>query len=86
MNPITLFLAMACVVVGIGFGFWSNPYYAAPFILLAIIIWMSVKMANTWECPVQIRSHTHEDHCIENGVATVYLPPLSVYAGTFELE
>jgi alpha-N-arabinofuranosidase len=44
------------------------------------------KMANTFECPVQVRSHVHEDVCIENGSATVYLPPMSVYAGTFELE
>jgi len=44
------------------------------------------KMANTYECPVQVRSHSHEDFSVEGGVATVYLPPMSVYAGTMILD
>lgn len=56
MNPVTLFLALVCVVVGVGFGWWSNPYVGAPFILLALVILMSVKMANTWEKFVVLRA------------------------------
>jgi len=44
------------------------------------------KMANTFECPVQVRSHNHEDLSIDSGSATIYLPPMSVYAGTLQLE
>ena len=44
------------------------------------------KLANTFECPMVIRSQSHEDISIEGGKATIYLPPLSVYAGTLLLE
>jgi hypothetical protein len=43
-------------------------------------------MANTFECPVQVRSHCHEDVTVEGGNAIIYLPPMSVYAGTLELD
>ena len=56
MNPITIFLALICLAIGVGLGAMSNPYYAAPFVLLALIIWMSVKMANAWEKFVVLRA------------------------------
>ena len=56
MNPITGFLSLACLAIGAGLGAVSNLYYAAPFVLLALIIWMSVKMANAWEKFVVLRA------------------------------
>jgi alpha-N-arabinofuranosidase len=43
------------------------------------------KLANTFECPNQIRCQAYEDVSISGGVATISLPPMSVYAGTFEI-
>ena len=56
MNSITLFLSLACLAIGVGLGALSNPYYAAPFVLLALVIWMSLKMANTWQKFVVLRA------------------------------
>jgi len=56
MNPITFFLAAAAVIAGVGLGFWSSPYYAAPFILVALVIVLSLKMANAWEKFVVLRA------------------------------
>ncbi len=56
MNPITLFLAAACAVVGVGLGSLINPYLVAPFIVAAIIIALSVKMANVWQKFVILRA------------------------------
>ncbi len=41
---------------------------------------------NTYDCPAQVRSQAHEDCSIDGGRATLYLPPLSLYAGTFRLD
>lgn len=43
------------------------------------------KSANSFEQPTNITSCDHDDVCIKNGVATIHLPPMSVYAGTFQL-
>jgi len=43
------------------------------------------KAANTFEKPGQVRACPDEDAVIRDGKAIVELPPLSVYAGTFEL-
>ncbi len=43
------------------------------------------KAMNTYEQPYAVQSCSHEDVSIKDGVATVTLPPLSVYAGTFAL-
>jgi regulator of protease activity HflC (stomatin/prohibitin superfamily) len=56
MNPITLSLAVACVLVGVGLGSLIHPYVAAPFIVAAIIIALSLKMANVWEKFVILRA------------------------------
>jgi regulator of protease activity HflC (stomatin/prohibitin superfamily) len=56
MNPITLFLAVACVILGVGLGALIHPYLAAPFLVAAIIIALSLKMANVWEKFVILRA------------------------------
>jgi regulator of protease activity HflC (stomatin/prohibitin superfamily) len=56
MNPITLFLAVACVVAGVAFGEWVNLYLALPFVIAAVIIALSLKMANAWQKFVILRA------------------------------
>ena len=56
MNPITLFLAAACAIVGLAAGALLNPYVALPFIVVAIIIALSLKMANVWQKFVILRA------------------------------
>jgi regulator of protease activity HflC (stomatin/prohibitin superfamily) len=56
MNPITLFLAVACVVAGAAFGEWVNLYLALPFAIAAVIIALSLKMANAWQKFVILRA------------------------------
>ena len=55
-NPITLFLAAACAVVGLAAGALLNPYAALPFVVAAVIIAASLKMANVWEKFVILRA------------------------------
>jgi len=43
------------------------------------------KASNTFESPSRVTPCEHDDVTIQNGVATVVLPPLTVYAGTFQL-
>jgi len=43
------------------------------------------KTVNTFEAPHQAVSCDHDDVVIKDGMATVSLPPLSVYAGTFRV-
>jgi hypothetical protein len=56
MNPITLFLVIACVLVGVAFGEWVNLYLALPFAVAAMIIALSLKMANAWQKFVILRA------------------------------
>lgn len=56
MNPISLFLAAAFILVGAAFGEWINLYLAAPFIVAAVIIALSLKMANAWQKFVILRA------------------------------
>lgn len=44
------------------------------------------KAMNTYESPNQVTSCDHDDVSITDGVATVSIPPMSVYAGTFNLS
>ena len=55
MNPITLFLVFFFILVGLAIGNWVNPYLAPVFFGAAIIIGMSLKMANTWQKFVILR-------------------------------
>ena len=56
MNPITLFLVVACIVAGVVFGEWVNLYLALPFAIAAVIIALSLKMANAWQKFVILRA------------------------------
>jgi hypothetical protein len=49
MNPITSFLALACGAVGIGLGVLVSPLLGVPFVVAAVIVVLSLKMANAWE-------------------------------------
>ncbi len=55
MNPITLFLCAACVAAGLAAGQFVNLYLAPPFFILALLIALSVKVANAWQKFVILR-------------------------------
>jgi regulator of protease activity HflC (stomatin/prohibitin superfamily) len=56
MNPITLFLAVACALVGLGLGSLVSPYFVPPFVVAAVVIVLSLKMANVWQKFVILRA------------------------------
>jgi regulator of protease activity HflC (stomatin/prohibitin superfamily) len=56
MNPITVFLTIASIFIGVGIGAASHFYVAGGFILAAIIIASALKMANAWEKFVILRA------------------------------
>jgi regulator of protease activity HflC (stomatin/prohibitin superfamily) len=55
MNPITSFLVFVCVLAGIAISHWVNPSFASVFFGAAVIIAMSLKMANAWQKFVILR-------------------------------
>ena len=55
MNPIASFLVALCVLAGVASGYWLSPFAPVPFLLLAAVIGMSLKMANAWEKFVVLR-------------------------------
>src|SRR2546430_1739050 len=56
MNPITLFLVIACGLVGLALGKTVDIFLAPPFVVAAVIIALSLKMANAWEKFVILRA------------------------------
>ena len=56
MNPITLFLVIACALVGLALGKTVDLFLAPPFLVAAVIIALSLKMANTWQKFVVLRA------------------------------
>jgi regulator of protease activity HflC (stomatin/prohibitin superfamily) len=56
MNPITAFLTIACVAVGVALGAASHVYWGIAFVIAAIIVGAALKMANTWEKFVILRA------------------------------
>jgi hypothetical protein len=48
MNPITLFLAAAAGLAGIALFLLVSPWAGAPLVLMAVLITLSLKMANAW--------------------------------------
>jgi len=57
MNPITLFIAVILLLVGAALGgAGGSPGLGAPFVLAAIVIFLSLKMANTWQKFVVLRA------------------------------
>jgi regulator of protease activity HflC (stomatin/prohibitin superfamily) len=55
MNPITAFLVAACLVAGLLVGYRVNPYLAFVFFGAAVIVALSLKMANVWQKFVILR-------------------------------
>src|SRR5271156_4481087 len=56
MNPITTFLAAAVGLIGVGLGWAMGPFVGAPVIIAAVLIALSLKMANVWEKFVILRA------------------------------
>ncbi|MGC1576321.1 MAG: SPFH domain-containing protein, partial [Beijerinckiaceae bacterium] len=56
MNPITTFLSAALALLGLGLGWSVSPFLGAPLLILALLIAMSLKMANTWQKFVVLRA------------------------------
>lgn len=56
MNPITLFLTTVFAAIGVGLGYTIGPFAGVPFIVVALIVVTSLKMANTWEKFVVLRA------------------------------
>jgi len=50
MNPIILFLVTACALVGL------DLFLAPPFLVAAVIIALSLKIANAWQKFVVLRA------------------------------
>jgi regulator of protease activity HflC (stomatin/prohibitin superfamily) len=55
MNPITSFLVFALLVCGVAVGYWENLYLGIALIALALVVAMSLKMANVWQKFVILR-------------------------------
>ena len=49
MNPITVFLTIACLAVGAALGAMGHLYSGVAVVIVAINIAAALKMANTWE-------------------------------------
>ncbi len=56
MNPITLFLVVVLLIAGALAGQFVHPALAAPFVLAAAIVALSLKMANVWQRFVILRA------------------------------
>ena len=56
MNPITLFTAVILLLIGAALGGVANPLLGAPFFLAVILVFLSLKMANTWQKFVVLRA------------------------------
>jgi regulator of protease activity HflC (stomatin/prohibitin superfamily) len=55
MNPVTSFLVAGLLLAGAAAGYWASPYLAIPFVLGAILVALSLKMANVWEKFIVLR-------------------------------
>lgn len=56
MNPITVFLAVACLAVGAGLGVTGYVYLGVLVVIAAIIVATALKIANTWQKFVILRA------------------------------
>lgn len=55
MNPLTLLASFVFVLAGLAVGALFNPFLAAPFFVVALLVGMSVHVANVWEKFVILR-------------------------------
>ncbi len=56
MNSITVFLVIACALTGLALGETVDILLAPPFLVAAVIIALSLKMANAWQKFVVLRA------------------------------
>jgi regulator of protease activity HflC (stomatin/prohibitin superfamily) len=56
MNPITAFITVALILIGAFVGRTMGPLAGAPFVVVAVIVALSLKMANTWQKFVVLRA------------------------------
>ena len=56
MNPITVFLTVACLAVGAGLGVTGHLYPGVAIVIVAIVIASALKIANTWQKFVILRA------------------------------
>ena len=56
MNPITVFLTVACLAIGVALGAIGYLYAGIAVVVVAVIIAAALKMANTWEKFVILRA------------------------------
>jgi regulator of protease activity HflC (stomatin/prohibitin superfamily) len=56
VNPITLFLVVALFVLGLAAGEAVNVFLGAAFIIAAVVVALSLKMANVWQKFVVLRA------------------------------
>jgi regulator of protease activity HflC (stomatin/prohibitin superfamily) len=55
MNPITSFLVLVFALAGVAAGQWINLYLGVLLLVCAVVIGMSLKMANVWQKFVVLR-------------------------------
>jgi regulator of protease activity HflC (stomatin/prohibitin superfamily) len=56
MNPITLFIATACIAAGLALGAIGHLYFGVVFVIAAVVVASALKMANTWQKFVILRA------------------------------
>ena len=56
MNPITLFVTVMLLAAGAGVAVATSPVNSAPFVVVALLVLTSLKMANTWQKFVILRA------------------------------
>jgi len=56
MNPITLFIVFALAAMGVGLEYLAPGPAAVPLFLAALVVALSLKMANTWQKFVVLRA------------------------------
>jgi regulator of protease activity HflC (stomatin/prohibitin superfamily) len=55
MNPLTAFLVFVCIAAAAATGLWVNLYAAGALFVVAVLIALSLKMANVWQKFVILR-------------------------------
>jgi len=55
MNSLTAFLVFVCIAVGLGATYWNNIHIGFAFFAAAVVIAMSLNMANVWQKFVILR-------------------------------
>jgi hypothetical protein len=56
MSTITLFITAVFALAGVGLGLTASPMIGAPFLVIALLVAASLKMANTWQKFVVLRA------------------------------